>query len=310
MSILVIDISYWQQNVNYDLLSQSIDGVILRAAYGASKDTWFERHYEGFTRNGKPIGAYHYIIGSTTPNTQANVLMDAIKGKRLTLGIWNDVEDTRAVTGLNRSIVLDYHHKFESLYGGKMGVYTSASKWDAIMRQPDLQDRKLWIANYGVTRPALPRTGGWSAWWLWQYTDRERLPGHTGALDGNRFFGTREQFEVWTGVTLPQPEPEPGDDMIYVIEMLGHMVIRDAPNGAATGHYALRGEIFHSDAERDGWYRITREGVTGWIFGGEWTRITIVPVVPTEPEPPVPPTLTLEERVASLEQRVTALEAK
>ena len=301
MSVLIIDISYWQQNVNYDLLSQGIDGVILRAAYAIGKDTWFDRHYEGFARNGKPIGAYHYIIGSQTARTQAETFIEAIKGKRLRLGIWNDVEDTRTATALNRSLVLDYHRRVENLYGSEMGVYTSASKWDAIMKVPDLAGRKLWIANYEVSKPALPRTGGWSSWWLWQYTDRERLPGHTGNLDGNRFCGTREQYEAWAGVTLPPPNPEPGGEALYEIEMLGHMVMRATPDGVTTGHYAVRGEKHLSDLMRAGWYRITREGVTGWIYGlTQWTRITEV----TAPPPPPPPPLTLEERIVRLENAV------
>jgi len=204
MSVKIIDISFWQQNVDYALLAQNIDGVILRAAYGTSKDTWFDRHYNGFSALGLPIGAYHYVIGSQSAGAQSVALRDAVAGKTLKLGVWNDVEDTREGTALNRTLVLDYHRMAEELLGTDLGVYTSRYKWDTIMGKPDLADKKLWIANYGVSSPSMPIKGGWSAWWLWQYTDREQLPGHGGGLDANKFNGTREQYNAWVG-GVPNP---------------------------------------------------------------------------------------------------------
>ena len=307
MTIRIIDISYWQTPslINYAELAKHISGVILRAAYSTSKDTRFDAHYMAFDDLGVPIGAYHYIVGSATPRGQAEALAAAIQGKQMRLGVWNDVEDQRH--GLTRDIVLAYHAEAERLIG-EMGVYTSAYKWDTIMGRPDLSNRKLWVANYGVSSPMLPRTGGWKAWWLWQYAEDGRLPGYDRKLDLNHFWGDEEYFYEWIGDPSPEyPEPTLPEGTMYVIEMLGHMSIRDNPS-VVEGRvldYALRGETHHSDQEQNGWYRITRQGVTGWISGKtQWTRITVIEPDPEpEPQPPDPP-LTLEERVARLEQAV------
>ena len=98
---------------------------------------------------------------------------------------------------------------------------------------------------------------------------------------------------------------------MYVIEMLGHLRIRQTPNGDlfSPEQYALRGETHHSNEEQGGWYKITRNGITGWISGNtQWTRIT---QVEQEPEPdPDPEPLTLEERVADNTRRIELLEAR
>jgi hypothetical protein len=92
------------------------------------------------------------------------------------------------------------------------------------------------------------------------------------------------------------------DGTMYVIEMLGNLRIRQTPNGAVFSpeQYALKGETHHSDKEQNGWYRITRQGYTGWVAGGQWTRITKV----TQPLPPEPPAteLTLEQKAERLWQ--------
>jgi lysozyme len=201
----IIDISFWQapSRIDYPTLAQHIDGVILRAAYAASKDTRFDEHYKAFDDLGVPIGAYHYIIGTVDPSTQAQALANAIQGKRLRLGVWNDVEDQRH--GLTRDIVLRYHTEAERLVG-EMGVYTSAYKWDSIMGRPDLSSRKLWIANYQTASPLMPRTGGWVSWWLWQYTEHGRLPGYHASLDLNNFCCGEEEYRRWVGMDyLPEP---------------------------------------------------------------------------------------------------------
>jgi GH25 family lysozyme M1 (1,4-beta-N-acetylmuramidase) len=300
MSIKVIDISYWQQKIDYPTLAANVDGVILRACYGSWKDTWFDRHYDAFDNLGIPLGAYHYIVGSQTATAQAQAFAGAIAGRKLRLGIWNDVEDTRPTTALNRQLVLDYHARVEQMCG-EMGVYTSRYKWDTIMRGAFLTDRKLWIANYGVNSPSLPVTGGWSNWWLWQYTDKGVLPGYESSLDLNHFNGTRHEFEAWIGDVQPEPQPV---DAMWIIEMLGHLNIRQTPDGDkfSPEQYALRGETHHAtERSADNWYKITRNGITGWISGNtQWTRITEVEIEPEpEPEP-----LTLEERVTRIEKHL------
>jgi GH25 family lysozyme M1 (1,4-beta-N-acetylmuramidase) len=204
MSKPIIDISFYQDpsKIDYDLLCQQIDGVILRACYGIWKDTAFKRHYAEFTARGVPVGAYHYIIGSQPIQAQADAFNAAVGLKDTKLGCWIDVEDTREGTKLYRQQVLDY-----AALQPDMGIYTSKGAWNSIMGGVYLNDRKLWVAHYTTNPyPLLPT--GWQSWWLWQFTSSGRLPGYAGNLDMNRFNGDDADFAAWIG-DLPIPEPEP-----------------------------------------------------------------------------------------------------
>ena len=200
----IIDISFWQTplQINYDVLAEAVSGVILRAAYGTGKDIHFEQHYAEFVARDVPVGAYHYIIGSQNIKAQADNFNSFTAGKELKLGRWMDVEDTRNVTRLYRRHVLEYAD-----YVKDAGIYTGKWKWQEIMGGAYLTDRKLWIAAYGYDEPPLPV--GWNSYWLWQYSSTLRLPGYSGNLDHNRFYGTQEQFDAWVGNEEPEPEPEP-----------------------------------------------------------------------------------------------------
>jgi len=297
--VMVIDVSRWQTGINYPVLAKQIDGVILRAAYGIWKDTMFDEHYKAFSALKVPIGAYHYIIGNQTPHDQAHAFSEIIKqnGGEFALGIWNDIEDTRPDTALDRNDVLEYHKQVERLTDRQMDVYTSASKWDAIMGSKVLSSKKLWIANYGVSVPRMPKTGGWQSWWLWQYTDRGRLDGYQTSLDLNKFIGSREEYYEWVGIE--DTEPELGD-VTYVIEMLGNMRVHKKPDGISPieGVYVRTGETYNTRNMRHGWYEIKVGGVVGWILGTtRWTRISVVDGEPDEPEAPF---LTMQEKVNKL----------
>lgn len=261
---IIVDISFWQDPdlINYDKLAAQIDGVILRAAYGTSKDTKFEKHYTEFRKRNVPVGAYHYIIGNVNITSQANAFLAIVAGKTLDLGLWMDVEDTRAGTKLSRKQVLDYAALVPSA-----GIYTSASKWQAIMGGVYLTDRLLWVAHYGATTPKLP--DGWTDYYLWQYTSEGRLDGYNGNLDMNKV-GTQ-------GTTPPEP-----DEVLYRAKVTATAGLRvrtgaglNYPIAAPTMVYGTIVEVYEV---KNGWCRHNKGG---WSDGQWLERIN------DEPEPPV-----------------------
>jgi GH25 family lysozyme M1 (1,4-beta-N-acetylmuramidase) len=282
MSKPIIDISFYQSPalIDYDLLAEQVDGVILRACYGTSKDTAFERHYAEFTARGVPVGAYHYIIGSQPIQAQADAYNAAIVGKTLNLGGWMDVEDTRPGTRLYRQNVLEYAERQPD-----MGIYTSKGAWQTIMGGAWLTDRKLWVAHYTTaSQPLMPT--GWNSWWLWQHTSTGRLAGYAGNLDMNRFNGTDADFAAWVG-NLPIPEPEP--------KLFDAKVVTTPPNRLRTRYTPAGLERPEADwlqsqaivpvyeTHSTGWWRVADEAwsSTQWL-----ARVGEEP-----PAPPQPPTV-------------------
>ncbi len=205
--IVILDMSYWQDHnkIDYDLLSENIDGVILRGTYGIWKDTRFDIHYDNFHKRKVPLGSYAYLIGNKTGQEQANAFYEAVGNRKLSLGIWSDIEDRRPGTALSRYVADKFMGYADYMFETTADVYTGPYAWQAIMKTGGHSHRKLWIGNYLVNTPALPVGGDWTTWWLWQYTDRGRHAGYGSGLDTNKFNGTNNEYWAWTSSETPDP---------------------------------------------------------------------------------------------------------
>ena len=174
-----IDISKYQNPdlIDYDKIAEQVDFVIMRIGFGWLKDIYFERHYLAFTQRGKRIGGYHFPL-NTRLQEQADMVKQALGGKRIEAGLWVDVEATYQ----SRSEINSYIPILENTLDTESGIYTSYSKWLEVMQnETRWASRRLWVANYGVTVPKLPSP--WKKWCVWQYSSTGRLNGYSGNLD-------------------------------------------------------------------------------------------------------------------------------
>ena len=88
---------------------------------------------------------------------------------------------------------------FNELNGRYPGIYTAKGYWDQYgNKEAYWKDKIFWVANYGVTSPAVPAP--WTDWTLWQYTPSGPAqeygvdPDFQKGIDLNRFNGTREEY--------------------------------------------------------------------------------------------------------------------
>ena len=82
MSRFGIDISTWQDNLDYSLAtSQGVNFAILRAGFSTTKDNQFEKHYENAKKQGWDLGAYWYSYATTKDEaiSEANSFLNTIK---------------------------------------------------------------------------------------------------------------------------------------------------------------------------------------------------------------------------------------
>ena len=72
----------------------------------------------------------------------------------------------------------------------------------------------LWLAAYQASQP--PPPAPWETVSIWQFTDTGAVPGISGAVDLNRFNGTREQLLALgkRGTEEIAPEIDPRDKQI------------------------------------------------------------------------------------------------
>lgn len=217
----IADISAWQlpENMNYDALVEGTAGIILRACYGVSDDIKFNRHYDEITKRGGMVGAYHFLLSGQDISSQAAAIERILQGKKLPLGVWADVEIT-SWSKLSRNQLESYLIRTREHFGESLGIYTSQYMWDSSIGAPMIGAYKLWVANYQVERPNLPRKGLWEDWWLWQFTNKGRIDGVAANLDLSLFNGTQEQFEEWVGNEIPSEKVWPLDRITRAIVKL------------------------------------------------------------------------------------------
>ncbi|MFA5753714.1 MAG: GH25 family lysozyme [Bacteroidales bacterium] len=228
-----IDISKYQDPamINYDKIAEQVDFVILRIGFGWTKDIYFERHYLAFTERGVRIGGYHFPL-NTRLQEQADLVKQALDGKRIEAGLWVDVEAQYQ----SRSEINAYIPILESTLDTEIGIYTSYSKWLEVMQnETRWASRRLWVANYYVTVPRLPSP--WKKWCVWQYSSTGRLNGYAGNLDLD--WADADGLSSIPAIGEETPEPEPPvevEDKLFDAKVTttppNRLKTRYTPNGA------------------------------------------------------------------------------
>lgn len=267
-----IDISKWQNPdlIDYDKLASQVDFVILRIGFGWSKDIHFERHYLAFTERGVRIGGYHFPLNARLQE-QADLVKQALDGKRIEAGLWVDVEATYQ----SRSEINAYIPILESTLDTEVGIYTSYWKWIEVMQnETRWASRRLWVANYGVTVPRLPSP--WKKWCVWQYSSTGRLNGYSSNLDLDWANAECLNSIPAIGEETPIEPPELETPLFRV------RIVTVKPNKYRV-YKAVNGEVYPRDThwldsgdERDvyqvqgDWYRI---GTGQWIRNTQWVVI-------------------------------------
>jgi len=273
-----IDISKYQDpaTIDYDKIAEKVDFVILRIGFGWAKDIYFERHYLAFTERGVKIGGYHFPL-NTRLQEQANLVKQALDGKRIEAGLWVDVEAQYQ----SRSEINAYIPILENTIGTEIGIYTSYWKWLEVMQnETRWASKRLWVANYGVTVPSLPSP--WKKWCLWQYSSTGRLNGYAGNLDLD--LANAECLSSIPAIGAELPEP-PTEDKLFDAKVVttppNRLKTRYTPAGKErpdTDWLASGAIVPVYETSGTGWWRVGHEA---WA-SSEWLQRLGLPLPITE----------------------------
>ncbi len=144
-----------------------------------------------------PRFGYHFFHAADDPGKQAERLVSTIRPHGLLPGdnLVLDLESTRS-DGTNDGVApatvarraQDFLHKANALAPGhRCLVYTNPS-FAGTGACAGLDAWFLWLADYGVSSPAVPKP--WSKWTFWQYGD--------SPVDMDRFNGTEAELLGFT----------------------------------------------------------------------------------------------------------------
>lgn len=206
-----IDVSSYQQEINWEEAKRYIDFAIIRCGFGnnivSQDDPYFKRNAEECTRLNIPFGTYLYSYATNLNMAQSEVdhTLRLIKNEKLEYPVFLDVED-RSQLILPKETLVDivkyYCEKIEEA-GYYVGIYASLSTFNGILNSEKLDPYDKWVAEWGKDFNYKGNSG------MWQYTDDARVPGVPTRVDGDRAFYNYPEIIRKNGLNHLEPEKEP-----------------------------------------------------------------------------------------------------
>jgi lysozyme len=190
----VIDLSHHNPTPDWPAIKAAgVLGVIHKATEGAGyADPDRRSRLAGAYRAGLLIATYHFLRPGDMAAQMDHYLetIDAAKGERVVL----DHEDA----DVPLSSLLD---AIDAIWNKRPDLQITIYSGNLIKQQlgnnhnPTLAKTSLWIAHYTSNpSPTWPR-GTWANWSLWQWTDKEIIPGISAPVDGDRWNGTADSLK-------------------------------------------------------------------------------------------------------------------
>lgn len=184
----IIDLSAWQQNVDYvQVIESGVEAVILRVSRGHYYgDIAYAHHRTQFRKRGVRVGGYHYFYPNRDPIWQADVFVSNWRYCHIPPIL--DLEETRGQPGwtiANRAML--WLEAVELRTGYKPWIYTRARWFNDHVGPwfPAKGEYPLMIAHYtNAAKPTIPK--GWDDYDLWQYAKNVEIPGINGGVDACR----------------------------------------------------------------------------------------------------------------------------
>lgn len=204
-----IDVSNHNGVIDWQKVKASgVEFVFIKATEGGDwVDATFAANRKGARAAGLTVGYYHFFRPSTKVDLQvANFAGVVGELEKDALRPVLDVEDPRLWKDFSIkdriAMILDWCQKVKARLGVTPMLYGSPNFIDTVLENaPELAAYDLWIANYNVQAPIVPKP--WSKWTFWQHTDKGSVAGISGNVDLNWFKGN----------DLAQPRNKEGNDI-------------------------------------------------------------------------------------------------
>ena len=189
-----IDVSSWQELINWGLVKGQIDFAIIRLGYGDNiakqDDKYFLKNVKGCIDNNIPFGVYIYSY-ATNLGGNASIQSEIDHCKRLLSQIgkkpfcvYIDMEDNSTVK-LGKTLLTNFALEFckqITQAGYKAGVYANQNWFQNYLNPSTIASHgySIWVAKYSTNKPNIT-----SNYDIWQYSDKGKVNGITGNVDMN-----------------------------------------------------------------------------------------------------------------------------
>lgn len=208
-----IDVSSFNGDINFTMIKEQIDFVIIRCGYGndttSQDDSKYERNVRECEALGIPYGVYFYSYALNMEDVESEIrhCLRQVRKAKPTYGVWLDMEDGDGYKARNgfpsKEMLVSISERFlmgiESA-GYYAGLYASLSWLNGYLNDRRLDRFDKWVAQWNSTNSY---TG---AYGMWQFTNRKYLTGWAGAFDGNYAY---YDYPALTAGNPSEPEEQP-----------------------------------------------------------------------------------------------------
>lgn len=279
----VIDVSKWNDTIDWGKASLSVDGVIARIGYRGSvardsiaEDTLFYSHYQGCATYGIPFGCYFYSLAVTADEAieEAQWIIKTLKkyNCKPDMPIYIDMEDyvvQNATTNRKRTDIAKAFCRTLFENGYYPGVYANKYWLTELLYPEEFSDCSIWVAQYASS---CTYKGSYD---MWQYTETGSVNGIKGKVDINHCYKDYSTFIKKYGFNgypgsvdyVPDDESVTDTSGIGMYEMTAPLL--NVRTGPGTQYLSLgnfkEGARFYVYGVSNGWGAIRFGDSMGWV---------------------------------------------
>ena len=160
-----IDVSTYQNNIDWKTVAKSKKFAIIRAGYGRGGiDDFWEKNYKNAKAAGVKVGAYWYSYATSVDaaKQEAKAFLKALKGKKLEWPVYYDIEQKEIFQNNVQNSIANAFCDIMQANKYYCGIYSSASPLTHNFNSDVKNKYTIWVAHYGVSKPAY--SGAYGIW--------------------------------------------------------------------------------------------------------------------------------------------------
>jgi len=277
-TILGVDVSQYQGNINFSQLNGAVSFAVIRADYGAPDpgqsytqyaDTKFAQNRANAEQQGMEIGFYHYAYPQyNSADAEAQCFIDNVGSLKAGEFVCLDFEEW-SYTGDVVSWCKTWLDDVQAGLGVRPLLYISSSRaasssynWSSVINA----NYGLWAAEWSGSPTTTPPTTQWPFMAMRQYDDNGSEPGISGAVDQDVFYGSLAQLQQygfqepainWVGTLPPQYWYNANEEYPYQASGSGPLTCKEIIDGNVVATYTTSsGYLNLQAAPNDGWHEL------------------------------------------------------